>query len=135
VSKSVAQEQIVPGEPILYTITVTNHGPEAVTGARVADQVPPELADPSVDCTPSAGAACSILSDTEVEVDLSSGASVTIILSAVVNTFGSIVNQVTVEAPDGITDPDLTNNIAVDETSADPLYSDRFEGAEVSFLP
>jgi uncharacterized repeat protein (TIGR01451 family) len=130
VTKSDGLDVIRAGEPISYTITVTNAGPEPVIGASVTDQLPPELLNPTVDCTPAAGAACTIIGPTEIEVDLPVGASVTIDLSTDVDptAVGIIINEVTVNVPDNIADPDPDNNQATDETATDGLFKDRFEG-------
>jgi len=135
VSKTDGLETINAGESISYTITVTNAGPDPVIGASVTDQLPPELINPTADCTPSAGAACTIIGPTEIEVDLPAGASVTIDLSADVDptAVGIIINEVIVNVPDNIADPDPDNNVATDETATDGLFKDRFEGAEAPF--
>ena len=130
VTKSDGLEVISAGDSTSYTITVANAGPQPVIRARAADQLPPELINPTVECTPSAGASCNIIGPTELEVDMPAGASVAIDLSADVDpsAIGVIINGVTVEAPDDITDPDPDNNEATDETATDRLYQDRFEG-------
>jgi uncharacterized repeat protein (TIGR01451 family) len=130
VTKTDGLETIDAGESISYTITVTNAGPDPVIGATVTDQLPPELLNPTADCTPSAGAACNIIGPTEIEVDLPVGASVTIDLSADVDptAVGIIINEVTVNVPDNIADPDPDNNVATDETATDGLFKDRFGG-------
>lgn len=47
-----------PGQPVSYTVTVTNQGPGDVVGARVSDDVPAALTGVRWTCTPSAGAVC-----------------------------------------------------------------------------
>jgi len=45
ISKTDSQVVATPGAPLDYTITVTNHGPDDVTGAMVSDVFPTQLPD------------------------------------------------------------------------------------------
>lgn len=116
VSKTSGQTEVAPGEPVVYTITVGNLGPDAVTGARVLDLFPPELAC-SWSCVASAGAACTpgpVAGDIDDLVDLVSGATAVYTATCTVSpeATGEIVNTASVTAPDGVIDRDGANDTA-----------------------
>jgi len=116
------------GDPIQYTITVTNTGPNAMTGAAVQDDFPGELSDVSWTCSAEGGAACTagpVGGDIDDTVDLPVG--------------GRLTYRVTATLPD---DPmTLTNFARVGETATvgDPDLSDNFAQvsvtAKVPFIP
>ncbi len=58
VTKSNGAGTYVPGELIVYTVTVRNLGPDAATGIRVRDQVPVGLLDVVWSCDASGGVVC-----------------------------------------------------------------------------
>jgi len=58
VTKSNGAGTYVPGELIVYTVTVRNLGPDAATGIRVRDQVPAGLLDVVWSCDASGGVVC-----------------------------------------------------------------------------
>jgi uncharacterized repeat protein (TIGR01451 family) len=109
----------VAGSSITYDIVVTNNGPDAVTGAVVADTLPAELTGATFTATGTTGAAnfdasgSGSINDT---VDLASGSSITYVVTATVGAAatGSLANTATVTAPSGVTDSDLTNNSVTD---------------------
>ena len=107
-----------PGNPITYTIVASNAGPDAVTGATVADTFDTtRLKNITWTCAASAGASCTAsgagnISDT---VNLPVGATVTYTVNAGINSnaTGNLVNTATVSAP-SVYDPNTTNNSATD---------------------
>ena len=104
---------VPPGGQVVYTIVVTNLGPADVVGATVTDTLPPELANASWTCVADPGAACTagpVAGDLNDTVDLPAGASVTYTLTADVTGSGQVINTATVEAPDGVIDPDGANS-------------------------
>ena len=92
------------GQSIAYTITATNFGPSAVTGATVSDVMPSQLADVTWTCSASAGASCGGVSGSgsiNDLVNLAVGASVSYTVNATVS-FDAIgtdmINTATIRA-------------------------------------
>ncbi|QIL78792.1 DUF11 domain-containing protein [Diaphorobacter sp. HDW4A] len=129
-----------PGTDVTYTITATNAGPDAVTGATVSDALPAGITKASWTCAPTGGATCATsgsgaLSD---KVNLPAGASATYsLVMSVPSTFsGTLVNTATVQSPAGVLDPVPGNNTATDsdaQNSAD-LSITKTDGA-TSYKP
>jgi uncharacterized repeat protein (TIGR01451 family) len=119
ISKTDNLSSAVPGTSVTYNIVVTNNGPDNVTGAVVADELPATLTGTTFTATGTGGAAnfdangSGNISDT---VDLPSGSTITYVVSATISASatGSLANTATVTAPQGVDDSDLTNNSATD---------------------
>ncbi len=112
-----------PGNPISYTIVVSNAGPSDAVGASVADVVPAAITGVSVGCVASGTAACGTdgssgnnISFTGVDIAAGAGNFLTLTVSGTVDpaTTGNLVNTATVTAPAGTTDPNLANNSDTD---------------------
>src|SRR5439155_15686791 len=58
ITKTHAPSTGTPGEPVTFTITVTNNGPLAVTGATVTDNFPGAISGVSWTCAASPGSSC-----------------------------------------------------------------------------
>lgn len=133
---------VAPGAPLNYTITVSNIGGAAVTGARVRDWYPKasggfpaQLGSGNWTCTPSAGASCGTTSGVgNIALDavsLNAGANISIAVGRVVG--GSPANGVTFSvsaaafAPPAAAETVLGNNQAVltptVQNSAPPLIT------------
>lgn len=118
------------GNRTVYRIGVSNAGPDAVTNARVTDVIPAGLSNASWTCTASGGGSCvaSGTGNIDTLVNLPSGATAVFSLSADVQRAPEIVvsNTANVQAPTGVTDPQLGNNSSTD---SDPigLYCDGLE--------
>jgi LPXTG-site transpeptidase (sortase) family protein len=106
------------GEPITYSIVVTNNGPADVTGASVFDNFPSSLDDAAWTCAAGTGASCTASGTGNISdsVSIPAGGNVTYTINATVamDTQTSIVNSATVLPPTGLIDPDYDNNIATD---------------------
>ncbi len=117
ISMSDGVTTVTPGQTLVYTIVVSNAGPDAVSGARVTDNMPAALTGVTWTCAPalSCGAA-SGSGNIATTVSLTSGGSASFTVSATVSTTatGSVVNTATVAAPAGTTDPVAGNNSATD---------------------
>jgi uncharacterized repeat protein (TIGR01451 family) len=117
---------VTAGGSVTYNVVVTNIGPSAVTGATVADIIPAQLTGATWTCTaspPASGNSCGSNAGTgniNATVTLNPGATATFVITATVRSdaTGSITNTATVTAPNGVTDPSLTNNTATD---TDPI--------------
>jgi uncharacterized repeat protein (TIGR01451 family) len=100
ITKTDGVTSTTPGATLTYTITVSNAGPDAVTGATVADTLGAGLTGTNLNTT----------------VDLAAGASHTYTLTATVAASASlsVSNTATVTAPASTTDPAAGNNSATD---------------------
>jgi uncharacterized repeat protein (TIGR01451 family) len=129
IAKSNGGTQLTAGGSTTYTLTVSNLGPDEVSGAGVTDIAPAGLTFTSWTCTvtnPGAGGsvttACvtgSGVGNVNATVNLKAGAVVTISVAATVasTASGSISNTATVVATAGVTDPVPGNNTATDTDS------------------
>ena len=106
-----------PGGSVTYTVTAGNAGPNAATGATVADTFPASLTC-TWTCVGAGGGTCAAsgvgnINDT---VNLPNGASVTYTASCSISAAatGTLSNTATVTAPAGVTDPTPGNNSATD---------------------
>ena len=106
------------GQATTYTLTVTNHGPNA-TAATVADTMPAQLTGVTWTCSAGGGGSCAASGSGDINdsVSLPVGATATYTISATVvagSGTASMVNQATVTPTGGNTDPDTSNNTPVD---------------------
>ena len=122
VTKSNGVTSLSPGATTIYTVVVSNYGPNAVTGATVTDAAPPGVTFGAWTCAGSGGAVCPATGSGNVNatVTLPSGTSVTFRINATIGSTasGSITNTATVAPPAGTTDSNPANNSASD---TDPL--------------
>jgi uncharacterized repeat protein (TIGR01451 family) len=115
ISKSDDADPVTVGDEVVYTIRVSNAGPEDATGVRVTDGLPSDAT--YVSANPSQGS-CSQSSGT-VTCDLgslASGANATITLTVTADQIGTLTNTATVGGDQE--DPNSGNNSATEETTA-----------------
>jgi uncharacterized repeat protein (TIGR01451 family) len=128
VTKTDGLTTVAAGQPLTYTIVVSNAGPAAASGASLVDTAPPQLTAVSWTCTPSAGAGCPASGAGSIHAPLSLpvGATATFSMTGTVAqaALGSISNRAVVAAPAGTIDPLAANNVAID---VDAIVS-AFEG-------
>ncbi|MDC0712099.1 Ig-like domain-containing protein [Stigmatella sp. ncwal1] len=109
------------GAPLTYTLTVTNNGPNEVSGAAVTDTFPSALTGVNWVCAPAA--ACSVTSGTgnieQVLLSLPSGGTATFTVTGTVSptVTSTLSNTATVASPASNTDPTPANNTATDTTT------------------
>ncbi|MEM9530153.1 MAG: DUF11 domain-containing protein [Pseudomonadota bacterium] len=131
IAKTDNQATFVSGEPLTYTITVASSGPDDVTGARVVDVLPVGLGNATWTCTAEAGGTCPLsgAGNIDTTVDLPSGASAVFSLTATTSSDfrGSLINNATVTAPEGLVDPQPDDNTATDRSDSAALFADSFE--------
>ncbi len=125
VTKTDGKLAVDRGESLTYVITVHNAGPSDATAASVFDTLPSSLSNATWTCTLGTGASCTAngsgnISDT---VTIPAGSEVTYTVSATVSNLAStnIVNSVSVLAPLGVTDSDMSNNSATDTNTLNKL--------------
>jgi uncharacterized repeat protein (TIGR01451 family) len=123
ITKTDGLTTVAPGDPLTYTIVVSNPGPSNEPAATVADTIPVQLLNAAWTCAGSGGGNCAgsgagNINDTAV---LPAGGSVTYTVATTVDpaATGTITNTASV-ASSGISaaaiDPDNTNNAATDTT-------------------
>ncbi|MEU6250992.1 isopeptide-forming domain-containing fimbrial protein [Glycomyces sp. NPDC047010] len=98
-----------PGDPVEYTVTVTNNGRSRLTGATLTDTVPGGVTVTSWTCTATAGS-CGTASgsgnDVSTTLDLPAGASATVTITGTVARSASgttVTNTATIAMPSGLT--------------------------------
>jgi uncharacterized repeat protein (TIGR01451 family) len=114
ITKAESADPITPGEQLIYTLTVTNHGPGDATGVIVNDILPTGVTLVSAN---SSQGSCSGVVTCELGT-VANGASVTITVVVTVDQTtpqGTITNTASVTNNKG--DPDTTNNSAIAETT------------------
>ena len=100
---------VVPGTPTTYSITITNAGPSAVTGATVTDTLPA-----GTTFVGSTAAQYSLVNNvftyTTGTLDVNGSEFFTITLLVDASLTGSLTNTASVAPPDGVTDTNSTND-------------------------
>lgn len=110
----------VPGEALTYTVVVQNHGPDAVPGATVTDDLSTGVVGASWSCEAGAGASCGGVTGSgalEESVDLNAGALLTYTVSGMIDSTatGVLSSRAAVAGPANVNDPAPSNNSAVDD--------------------
>ncbi len=118
ITKDDGQASAVPGDPVSYTITVTNNGPDTLSSLTVNDPVPAEILSPVF--TPSTGA-YNPVTGLWTGLNLAATGSVTLMLAGTIDPFArvSLVNTATVSPPPGVTDPNGLDDFASDTDTLD----------------
>lgn len=114
------------GQPVTYTITVKNNGPDNVSGAKFQFNFPAEITDITVHSAASAGAS-SVSSDSlsatgyKTNISLANGVSRTFTITGNIAKTAKpvILTTASILRPADVTDPDATNPDAAAPT--DPL--------------
>jgi len=111
IANSDAPDPVVVGNPLTYTITVTNHGPSAANGVTMTDSLLAKFAS----AAPSQGSCSGTVTVTCSLGTLSSGSSATVTIVVTSNKAGGISNTASVTAIEP--DPDMGNNSATQVTT------------------
>lgn len=116
ITKTAEPAIAVPGEAVVYTLTVTNAGPSQASGITVTDLLPATLQSPAWTCTASPGSSCTAsgtgnLQDT---ASLAAGGTLTYQITATLakTATGTVSNSATVATAAGTSDPQTGNNTA-----------------------
>ncbi len=119
--KSADKRSYLPGEAIVYTITITNNGPATAKAPRVTDTLPPQVENPmfSVD-----GGAQAPWTGTAALPDMPSGKVTEIKLTGKVKAraMGSLPNSATITTP--TLNKDGKDNVTTGKTVDDPINGD-----------
>jgi uncharacterized repeat protein (TIGR01451 family) len=128
ITKTNNQTTVTPGSGVTYTISVTNAGPNDVTGASFTDNVPASLTGVSYTSVVTGGATATPGSGTgnnmSGSLDLPVGGTVVYTVSGTLDpnaTAGTLTNLASVFPPAGITDPNTGNNTAIDQNTIVPV--------------
>jgi uncharacterized repeat protein (TIGR01451 family) len=140
IDKSDGGVTAVRGEPLTYTITVTNSGPDAAPGATVADAFPADLESVTWGCVASAGSSCAPSGSGDISDSASLLAGGTLTYSATgtvaVGATDPMTNTATVTAPPSVLDPNAGNDSATVVTEVtdpvDVIFEDGFESGDTS---
>lgn len=105
-------------EQIVYTIVVSNAGPNDVYGTAVLDPLPAEISNISWRCVATGSAVCGAATgtgDLTQTVDIPLAGRITYILTGTTPILlKEITNTAWITLPAGLTDPNLANNQAID---------------------
>ncbi len=114
--------EVSPGDPVTYTITVDNIGPNDVVGAMVEDFFPPEFTGVTWTCTGTGGGVCSASGAGDIVdmVDLPVMGQVVYMASGFVGAGTTLTNTATVILPPENIEIDPANNTATD---SDPIVT------------
>jgi uncharacterized repeat protein (TIGR01451 family) len=120
VTKTDGQTTAVPGAQVTYTIVVTNNGPSTLHSFQLVDTLPSVLQ--GVQFTPSAGAYDATSHTWDGFGDLAEGASLTMLVTATVDSSatGVMTNSVLVTTPPSVPDRDTSNNVDTDTDTLVP---------------
>lgn len=114
------QATAVPGEPVTYTIAVSNSGPDAVPVVHVLDDFPAALAGTTWTCVASPGSSCAAAGSGDIDdfAMLAANGTATYTATGTVSTAatGSLTNTATVMP----SDPNASNNTATDVDTLGP---------------
>ncbi|MFF5199484.1 hypothetical protein ACFY3B_07715 [Micromonospora parva] len=112
VVKTATPSHYVPGEPVTFTVAVTNRGPSDAVGATLTDPLPTPLAGFTWTCEPSTGSTCTTSGSGDINdtITVLAGGTVTYTISGTVpkGTAGDLTNTATLTPPTGVSDPDCT---------------------------
>ena len=105
VTKNDGVTELLPGSTTVYTITVTNKGPDAVTGATLTDTAPAGLTFGNWTCVATAGSSCASggAGNLSTPVNLLAGGTATFSVPATVagDAPESVANTATATVPNG----------------------------------
>jgi len=127
VTKTDGKTVVHPGEAVTYTITVTNAGPTAVTGAIFNDEIPAALRYVTYTAVVAGGATASSLSGIGNSItgtlNLPVGGTVTYTVKGTLDSdaTGRLTNAATVVPPAGIVDPNTGDNTGIDDDEIVPV--------------
>jgi uncharacterized repeat protein (TIGR01451 family) len=125
VTKTDGAAALAWGQATTYTLVASNAGPLATT-ATVTDPMPAQLTGATWTCVAAGGATCTASGSGDLSdaISLPVGGTATYTVSASViagSGSGQVVNTAAIATTDGLTDPDSSNNTAVDTNAVGTL--------------
>lgn len=136
ITKTDGVSTAVPGGNVTYTITASNAGPDAVTGATVTDTFPAAITSATWTCVGAGGGTCTAAGAGNINdsVNLPVGGSVTYTVMANIGAgaSGTLVNTATVSST--TPDPNAANNSATDTDTLVPTTV-KFNGTPNIAIP
>lgn len=113
---------VSPGDPLTYTLIVTNHGPSGATDVVVTDPLPAQVTFVSGTSTMgTVSHAGGVVTAALGNLNVGQSATITIVTQVAAQASGTIVNEATVQANEP--DPDPSNNIDLSPTVVNELLS------------
>jgi uncharacterized delta-60 repeat protein/uncharacterized repeat protein (TIGR01451 family) len=109
-------DPVMAGEPVVYTLTVTNHGPSFASQVVVENFLPTGTMFESA--TTSRGVCNHAAGVVKCNLFLSDDETATIVITVIPTTLGALVNRATVTSP--VLDRRTSNNEAVSKSSVGP---------------
>ncbi len=110
--KTESPDPYIPGQTLTYTVTVSNSGPDAVTGATVSDVLPAALSTFTWTCHGTGGGTCAASGSGNIAdtVNVPNGGTVVYSITGTVphGTTGAILNSATVTSPNSVVDTNCT---------------------------
>lgn len=118
----------IPGTNTAYSLQVRNQSPIPVSNVQIIDTFPSILTNVTWNCVASPGSVCQTASglgnlDTRVNLAASGAVTFTISASIIPTANGVLINTASIGMPAGITDPDSSNNQAMDTDNLTPLVN------------
>jgi len=115
----------VPGNPITYTITASNAGPNDVSRATVSDTFAAPLASCHWTCSGANGGTCSSsgsgnIADNTVAMPVGATVTYSATCSLPTSATGTFTNTATIADPTGTSDPNTGNNSSTDSNTLAP---------------
>lgn len=120
VSKDDGQTSATSGDPIIYTIVVSNLGPADASATTVSDALDPALTGVTWACSATPGSSCTAAGAGDIDdlADILASGAVTYTVNATIDPAftGALDNTATAAVGAGTVDPDPANDAATDST-------------------
>lgn len=118
----------IPGANTAYTLQVRNNSPITVSNIQVLNTFPPILLNVTWNCLASTGSACQTpngLGNIDTRLNLAPSGTATFTVSATIlpTATGLLINSASVNPPPGMTDPDTSDNQAMDTDGLTPMVN------------